>query len=379
MGGKLKSFAQGREGLDFNDLAAWRDKGDKLIWFHCASLGEFEQGRPVLEEFKVRHPEYLILLTFFSPSGYDIRKNYAHADKVVYLPIDRASNARRFVQAVRPNKVVFVKYEFWPNVIREIKNFGAHLIGISVILRESQAFFKSYGGFFRETLNNFDFLFVQNPVSGSLLDSIHYTQYQIVGDTRFDRVLATAEGNTEVKGIADFVQGYPTMVIGSAWQEDLEVLKPFILKNKEMRFIIAPHEIKPHQINTWKNELGAELYSEIGEEIGTHVLLVDSIGLLSKLYAYADYAWVGGAYKSGLHNILEAGVFGVPVFFGDKKYHKFQEAVDLIQVGVAFPIKETLDGVLEGIDKELVKNHAHQYVQQNIGATGKILAYLENN
>lgn len=416
------------------ELALWRSKQEKAIWFHCASLGEFEQGRPVLEAFREKNPEYGILLTFFSPSGYEVRKNYPLADFICYLPLDTARGARKFVQAARPDIAVFVKYEFWPNMIREIKRSGARLIGISVILRKGQAFFRPWGGFFRKTLQHFDFLFVQNPVSAELLESIDYTRYQVAGDTRFDRVIATAKDSSEVPGIIRFLghenavgeqnftssmpdtppasmdngpgtrnpelspgvlqsgsgippspelstlypeSGTKVLVAGSVWPEDMDVLKPFITAHPEMKFIIAPHDIKPEQISSWVAETGGLRYSEIERYSRENVLFIDSIGLLARLYKYADYAFVGGGFRTGLHNILEPAVFGVPVFFGDQKYRKFQEARDLLELGVAFTVRDNLQEVFDGLDVAEIRRRAEEYVNRNAGATAKILDFLE--
>jgi 3-deoxy-D-manno-octulosonic-acid transferase len=415
-GGKTALFvtAQSAVKKDIEFIKGWRSsfKNQPLIWFHAASLGEFEQGRPVLEEFKNTNPSYKVLLTFFSPSGYEVRKNYPNADYITYLPLDTASQAKAFLEAAKPQIVVFIKYEFWPNFIREIKTSGAALVGISIILRKDQSFFKPWGEFFRKALKSFDFLFVQNPESGALLNSIGYRDYNVAGDTRFDRVIATAKDNAEVQGIEKFIsyqrsgfsdqvsaisdqvsalnpqssilnpQSSPipkVMVVGSAWPEDMEVLKPFMKKHSEMKFIIAPHEIKSEQINDWVRETEAILYSQFDTFKGENVLILDSIGLLSKLYKYADYAFVGGGFKTGLHNILEPAVFGVPIFFGNKKYKKFQEANDLLSLGVAFAINENLDEVFEDLDLEEIKAKASEYVNRNSGATVEILKYLETS
>lgn len=379
-GGKTRLFVQGQQSIDYDALAKWRTKFSKVIWFHCASLGEFEQGRPVLELFRKRHPDYGILLSFFSPSGYEVRKNYDGADYITYLPLDQPSKVRNFVKAAQPDLVVFVKYEFWPNIINEIKKSGAKLIGISVIFRPGQAFFKPWGGFFRKILKQFDFLFVQNEQTARLLDKINYTSYDVVGDTRFDRVIATAEQEISIPKVEKFLnKKSKVMVVGSAWPEDMEVLKPFIITHPEMKFIIAPHEINEDQINQWKTELQAVLYSEFEAYTHENVLIINSIGLLSRLYKYADYTFVGGGYKTGLHNILEPAVFGTPIFFGDKKYEKFQEAIDLIDLKVAFPIRDNLDDWIKTVDLEEIKALAANYVKKNQGATDKIIDHLTQN
>lgn len=382
-GGKAGLLAAGHQRfrITIAELSQWRNTQERVIWFHCASLGEFEQGRPVLEEFRKRNPAYGVLLTFFSPSGYEIRKNYALADFVCYLPWDTPGRAKAFVEAARPDKVVFVKYEFWPNIIGEIKRVGAVLIGISVIFREDQAFFKPWGRFFRKVLARFDFLFVQNALSGDLLKSIGYENFRVAGDTRFDRVIATANDPSEVPGIRDFLNsaaGTKVLVAGSVWPEDIDVLKPFIAAHPEMKFIIAPHDIKPEQISRWVTETSGLRYSEIERHGNENVLFIDSIGLLARLYKYAGYAFVGGGFRTGLHNILEPAVFGIPVFFGDQKYKKFQEAKDLLELGVAFTVHHNLEEVFKGLDTEEIRRKAEAYVSRNAGATDKILDFLSN-
>lgn len=438
-GGKAALLADGHQRFrkTVAELTRWRSTHEKVIWFHCASLGEFEQGRPVLEAFREKNPGYGVLLTFFSPSGYEVRKNYPLADFVCYLPWDTPGRAKAFVAAARPDKVVFVKYEFWPNMIGEIKRAGAVLIGISVIFRKDQAFFKPWGRFFRKVLARFDFLFVQNELSGELLKSIGYQNFRVVGDTRFDRVIATANDRSEVPGIRQFIRSsgggltnelplspraksrgdrfsasleltednspgaqdlpetqnfaslhpeLPTrnsppktkvLVAGSVWPEDMEVLKPFIAARPEMKFIIAPHDIKPEQISGWVKETGGLRYSEIEKYTNEHVLYIDSIGLLARLYKYAGYAFVGGGFRTGLHNILEPAVFGLPVFFGDQKYKKFQEAKDLLELGVAFTVHHNPEEVFDGLDTEEIRRKAEAYVSRNAGATDKILDFLK--
>ncbi len=358
-------------------LSAWRDSCEHVIWFHCASLGEFEQGRPVLEEYKKLHSDYKVLLTFFSPSGYEVRKNYAGADFICYVPWDVPGRARAFVKAARAEKVVIVKYEFWPNLIHEIKASGAELIGISVILRENQAFFKSWGEYLRDVLFAFDHLFVQNQKTVDLLEKIGYRDYTLAGDTRFDRVIATAKVGEEIQGLSTFLENKKVLVAGSVWPEDMDVLIPFMRNHPEMKFIVAPHDIKSDQIQKWRSMTGGILYSQFDPQSKEQILYIDNVGMLSKLYKYGHYAWVGGAYRTGLHNILEPVVFGVPVFFGNKKYKKFQEALDLLELGVAHAISENLEEVFQQIDPLVIKTKAQTYVQANAGATEKILKFLE--
>lgn len=386
-GPKAKLFVEGQRGIPsvLAKIKTWRGQNpdSEIIWFHCASLGEFEQGRPVLEAFKSQNPEFGILLTFFSPSGYEIRKNYPLADFICYLPIDTKAKAKHFVEMVNPKIAVFVKYEFWPNIIKALNTNCTKLIGISVILRESQSFFKPWGGYFKEVLFSFEHLFVQNKVTADLLESIDYKNYTIAGDTRFDRVLDNLAKIQPIAGIEDFVKQDPVFVVGSAWPEDMQVLIPFALTHPQLKFIIAPHELHETQINTWAKELNAIKYSDFKDKRlpETQVLIIDSIGLLSSLYQYAHFAFVGGSFGKGLHNILEAAVFGVPIFFGDKRYHKFEEAKGLIDSKVAFPIKdnETFKEFFESLDSERlksIKSASKDFVKSQSGATETIIKFL---
>jgi 3-deoxy-D-manno-octulosonic-acid transferase len=385
---KAKHFYEGQKSIRpfEEEFFRWRTKNPekKIIWFHCASLGEFEQGRPVIEAFKNTQPDDVgILLTFFSPSGYLVRKNYAVVDFVSYLPLDTVKGAKSFVEAVNPACVVFVKYEFWPNLVLALKKQKAIIIGISVILRENQIFFKPWGRYFKEILFSFDHLFVQNNTTAELLKKIDYKNYSIAGDTRFDRVSDLLKNIQEVEGIKEFVDGKKVFVVGSAWKEDMEMLIPFIQKQADLQFIIAPHEMHESEMNDWMRKIDAQKYSEYLKNSSrkSQVLIIDSIGLLSKLYQYATYAFVGGSFGKGLHNTLEAAVFGVPIFFGNKNYLKFQEAIDLIKIGVAFPISNlnTLNTTFESLDNDkLIAIHSKSldYVKNQSGATSQIQDYL---
>ena len=386
-GPKAKLFVAGQRQIPvvLDEIKTFKAQNpDKeIIWFHCASLGEFEQGRPVLEACKSRYPEFGVLITFFSPSGYEIRKNYPLADFICYLPIDTKANAKHFVEFVNPKIAIFVKYEFWPNIIKALQSNGTKLIGISVILRESQAFFKPWGGYFKEVLFSFEHLFVQNQTTAHLLESIAYKSYTVAGDTRFDRVLDTLSKIQPISGIADFVLDKQVFVVGSAWAEDMRVLIPFALEHADIKFIIAPHELHETEINAWAKELNAVRFSDYkGKTLpDVQVLIIDSIGLLSSLYQYAHFAFVGGSFGKGLHNILEAAVFGVPIFFGDKRFYKFEEAKDLISRKVAFPIKdkESLNQVFESLDSKRlteIKTASEDYVKSQSGATDTIIKFI---
>ncbi len=373
-----------------NRKSNYEHRTSKLAWFHCASLGEFEQGRPVIEKFKETFPEYKILLTFFSPSGYEVRKNYAEADYICYLPSDTPVNAREFIEHFNPSIAFFVKYEFWHNYLRILNEKQIPVISFSAIFRENQIFFKWYGGFQRNILKYFTHIFVQNKSSLELLQSVNIQNVSIGGDTRFDRVKKIADARKQLPIIETFKDGKPLLIIGSCWQQDFAVIAPFLNKfEKDLKVIIAPHEIHEQEIESWRKELkhNSIKYSELGNLINKlpNTLIINNIGMLSSLYQYADFAWIGGAYGKGLHNILEAATFGLPIFFGNKKYKKFQEAVDLEELGGAKSIGNTAefetefrklydDLVLRNQKSEIIK----QYVKENIGGTDMVIEFVEN-
>lgn len=359
----------------------------QIVWFHCASLGEFEQGRPVIEAIKARNPSIKILITFFSPSGYEIRKNYALADYVFYLPWDTAENARWFAESVKPVLAVFVKYEFWYHYSTALSKKKIPLISISSIFREEQIFFKPYGGLFRSILKCFNHFFVQNQHSVAMLRSLGINQVTLAGDTRFDRVNQIVRQGANIPLAEQFKNGQKTMVVGSAWHEDMEVLYPFINENtNRLKFILAPHEINEGFILEIEKSIEGKTvrYSRAnGSSLReAHVLIIDNIGMLSQLYQYSEFAFVGGAFNQGLHNILEAACCGVPVFFGNRAYQKYQEAVDLVLRGGAFEVRDyselrhkydlmMADPAAYPLACEVTK----QYVQENLGATDKIMDY----
>ena len=363
-------------------------KGNKapVVWFHCASLGEFEQGRPVLEAFAKKYPEYKIALTFFSPSGYEVRKNYAGAHYIFYLPKDTSKNAQKLVELLQPNLAVFVKYEFWHHFTQELKNHHIPVISISAIFRENQLFFKSYGSFYRNILRNFSWFFTQNQHSEDLLKCLNINQVSVAGDTRFDRVLQTAADIKVIPVVEEFKAGKEIFVIGSSWPEDLNVLIPFIKNHlQEIKFIIAPHEIHETEVNNLCNDFGGEAvrFSEVGNRSleDYSVLIIDNIGMLSSLYGYGSYAYIGGAFGKGLHNTLEAAVFGLPLFFGPK-YEKFQEAKDLVLLQTAFPVNNLTDfeTVFLNVQKPETRNAIAErqktYIQEQAGATQKIIDWI---
>ena len=385
---KAKKMIAGRRHLFAELESKLAPNKQPIIWFHCASLGEFEQGRPVLEKITADYPGYKIVLTFFSSSGYEVRKNYQGADFIFYLPLDSAANARQFLDLVKPTMAIFVKYEFWYYYLSELKQRHLPAFSVSAIFRPEQLFFKSYGSFYRNLLHCFTHIFTQNKTSADLLGSAGINHVTVAGDTRFDRVLQTAAAVKNIPVVEAFKQDKLIFVIGSSWPQDMEVLLPFIQKwADQVKFIIAPHEIHEKEITSLAEKLSGRAlrFSQAAQQNPENfsVLLIDNIGMLGSLYAYGDYAYIGGAFGKGLHNTLEAAVFGLPLFFGPT-YHKFQEAIDLVSAGVAFPITTTaeLDAAFSRIfaDASLygtITTQAKNYVKHQAGATDIILNHLQ--
>lgn len=382
---KAKAFVQGRRGIFKRLAAAVSGETAPLAWIHCASLGEFEQARPVIEAFKKELPHVKILLTFFSPSGYEVRKNYPQADYIHYLPLDSARHARRFLTITRPALAIFVKYEFWHHYTKQLKARNIPILSISSIFRDDQVYFKPYGGFYRNILRNFSHFFVQNDASMKLLASIGITQSKRSGDTRFDRVYQVARAGEEIPVAKAFKADQKVFVAGSCWPEDLDILVPLI-NEKRMKFIIAPHEISASLLTSLERSLQvpAIRYSAAARQPNLEdfqVLIIDNIGLLSRLYRYGEFAYIGGAFGKGLHNILEAACYGVPVFFGNRNYEKFQEAVHLINLGGAFEVADYPDLKTKYEMLTLPENFllacevTRQYVEDNVGATEKIMTW----
>ena len=366
-----------------------------IAWFHCASLGEFEQGRPVLEAFRREFPNWAILLTFFSPSGYELRRDYDGADYVHYLPTDTAVNARRFVETVKPKLVFWVKYEFWYHHLKVLHERNIPIILFSAIFRPEQLFFKSYGQFYREMLLFFDQILVQNEDSLQLLQGIGLENVRLGGDTRFDRVAQIAANPARSELVEAFKGKNQLLVVGSLWPDDWEVLQRMLNSAGRrsafsIKVLIAPHEINHVQIARWQTGLAVPsvTYSRATpESVQTaEVLWIDNVGLLSSLYQYADYAFIGGAYGDGLHNTLEAAVYGTPIFFGNKAYHKFQEALDLLALNCAFAVVDAAE--LEHIFTELrthetrrrqLADRAAAYVRERLGATKQVMDWARKN
>lgn len=386
---KIKLFYEGRKET-FSKLDSL-SKTDKVIWFHAASLGEFEQGRPIIEELKQLYTDYKIVVTFFSPSGYEVRKNYPLADVICYLPLDTKSNVKKFIKQVHPEMAIMIKYEFWPNLLSELKRHQIPTILISGIFRKKQSFFKWYGGFMREKLTAFNHFFVQNKTSKDLLNSINFNNVTIAGDTRFDRVYDILQQDNSLNFISEFKNNQYTVVAGSTWKEDEEFIIDYINNHAsdDEKFIIAPHNIHRKQIKELQDSINKKtiLYSEKeNKDLSKHqVFIIDTIGLLTKIYSYADVAYVGGGLATGLHNILEPATYGIPIVFGGNKYSKFQEAVDLLKIGGAKIVVNTNEfssnfASLKS-DKKLREQMGsvnHNYILKNVGATKTIITYLKN-
>lgn len=340
---KMKLFVDGRR-YSFRILKEKIASTKEYIWFHVASLGEYEQGLPVMEAFKQQYPQYKIVLTFFSPSGYEIRKNNAIADITLYLPLDTQKNVKQFLDLIQPKMVFFIKYEFWPNYLNALKKRNIPTYLISGIFRENQLFFKPYGGFYRKALKTFEHFFVQNENSKNLLQSIGFSNITVHGDTRFDRVAQIVERVQPLHFVEQFKNNTITIVIGSSWIDDENVYLPYLNSSENIKWIIAPHLIKEEEISRLiaKIDKKAIRYTHYNEtDLQTaDVFIIDTIGILTQIYAYADIAYVGGAFKTGLHNILEPATYGIPVVIGPK-YEKFQEAKDLVALGSCLVIHST--------------------------------------
>ena len=385
---KLKLFVEGRKDtLSF--LSEKIDPEKYIYWFHCASLGEYEQGVPVMEALKASNSDCQLLITFFSPSGYEIKKKSSLPDIVCYLPIDTPKNSKQFLDIVKPTLAVFIKYEFWPNYLKVLERNHIKTIFISVVFRKSQVFFKWYGQFMKQRLNGIDHFFLQDTPSESLIQELGLSNYTLSGDTRFDRVTKQLSMDNQVDFIEDFVKNRLCVVFGSSWPEDEAIFINFINNApKNVCFIIAPHEIKSEKINSLTNKLKNTfaLYSakENKDLSSCQTFVVDTIGYLSRVYSYSHIAYVGGGMgTSGLHNILEPATFGVPIIIGCN-FEKFREAKELQKLGGLFSIKNTTE--FESIINKLISDSefrdetgkiSEMFIKDNTGATDKILDYLK--
>jgi 3-deoxy-D-manno-octulosonic-acid transferase len=381
---KARKWVQGRKSV-FTDLKNAIEKDDKIIWMHCASLGEFEQGRPLIEAIRKRYKDYKILLTFFSPSGYEVRKNYAHADFVFYLPMDTARNARKFIKLVQPRAVFFIKYEFWFNYINELYLRKIPLFMVSSIFRPSQHFFRFWGGWFRKQLRKVTFLFVQDESSMELLENIKIYHAEMIGDTRFDRVIALSEEKKEFPLMETFADKKPLLIAGSTWPADEDKLLELIVQIQiDFKLVIAPHQVdKEHMVQLRKkfNNFNPVLYSAAADSDlkNSRVLIIDGIGYLSYLYAYADITYIGGGFGAGIHNLLEAATYGKPVIFGPN-HDKFKEAIELknngggVVISGADELIHTCGLLFNDQQKRTASgNAAKNYVLENAGATEKVM------
>jgi 3-deoxy-D-manno-octulosonic-acid transferase len=380
---KAKEWNLGRKGI-FGKLERAISENDKIIWFHCASLGEFEQGRPVIEGIRSSYPGHKILLTFFSPSGYEIRKNYEGAEFIFYLPVDTPGNARRFISIVKPRLVFFIKYEFWFNYISELHKNKIPTFVVSAIFRKQQHFFKPWGGWSRRQLQKVTYFFVQNEKSLALLRMIKVYHADISGDTRFDRVLSLAKEAAKLPAIESFANGSKLLIAGSTWPADEDVLLEVIRSSDEnYKLVIAPHEVHQEhikQIRTKFEEFKPLLYSERESNADNKVLIIDMIGILASAYQYAHMAYIGGGFGVGIHNTLEAAVRNIPVIFGPN-YQRFQEAVELETLGGGFSIANAEDCIkvftilAEDSSKyQRAARTAGEFVRSNAGASTKVLA-----
>jgi len=377
---KAKLWINGRKNSDYKQFS-------KSAWFHFASLGEYEQGLPVLIAYREKYHHTKIIITFFSPSGFEIRKNTSHADVVYYLPLDTKSNARKFIDAIDPAIAVFTKYEYWYHFFNELHEREIPLYLISGIFRSNQVFFKWYGSLHRKMLNCVSRFFVQDKNSKHLLQGIGISYVSVSGDTRFDRVWANAQNPKSFPAIAEFTQGKKTFIAGSTWPEDEMLLAKMTAGHPDWKFIFAPHEIKEEKINKLTELLPANSsvkYSQLTTDYSSQTLIIDNIGMLSSLYQYSHIAYIGGGFGVGIHNTLEAAAFGLPVIFGPN-YNKFKEARDLIALQVGFSIKDerelkkAFDFLTEDKSRyQSISKKIVEYVKEHTGATEMIMGYLDS-
>jgi len=385
---KLQLFVKGRTDV-ISQINQLRDPQKKLLWVHVASLGEYEQGRPVIKAFKRIHPEAQVLLSVFSPSAYQVIKSKKKADILVYLPIDTKQNAKRFIAAAKPTAVVFIKYEIWPNFLNEIDRNSIPSFLVSAIFRSSQIYFKRYGSFFRNTLKKFDHIFTQDEQSIQLLKNINYTSCSIGGDTRFDRVQRILATSNHLSYLDQFKKDSKCLIFGSSWPEDEAIYIPYINESKrDLKYIIAPHKIDQVHIEELERQIKKKCIRfskmHLAKNLDADVFILDTIGLLTKAYAHADIAYIGGGFKTGLHNTLEAAVFGIPILIGPQ-YSKFKEAVDLVKLG-GIEVVQTkaefahgIDYLLDHQDQSNERSHINKsYVEQHTGAADKAMKLIND-
>ncbi len=393
---KASLWLKGRKSL-LKRIADAVNPDDKIIWFHCASLGEFEQGRPIIERIKTKHPEIKIFLTFFSPSGYEIRKNYQYADYIFYLPYDSPRNAKKLIEIVKPQMAIFVKYEFWFNYFIALKKKNIPLYLVSGVFRKDQHFFKSWAYWQRNQLKNFDFFFLQDENSASLLSSIGFNNNMVTGDTRFDRVSEIVNQKIDLPIIEKFTSGKPVLCAGSSWPPDEDIILSYLdsqnsESTKDLKLIIAPHDISTKHIDEllkkfkdYKPLLYSKLKPNSEKLSNSKILIINSIGLLNKLYRFADIAYIGGGFGIAIHNLLEPAVYGIPVIFGPN-HKNFREAIELAESQGGFPInskvdfKNIMNKLLNEKDfYEMYSKAAGEYIRKNTGSSDMVLKKLELN
>jgi 3-deoxy-D-manno-octulosonic-acid transferase len=384
---KAKKWIRGRKGL-FKKIRKEQDTKEKVVWVHCASLGEFEQGRPLIEEIKRKYPEKKIALTFFSPSGYEVQEDYKDADFVYYLPSDTRRNARRFIKYINPEVVFFIKYDYWFNFLSLLKKKLVPVYFVSSIFRKDQLFFKWYGKWYCKMLKKVTHFFLQNQESAELLQSLNINHFSVTGDTRFDRVAHILENVKPIREVEKFLDSQKAIIAGSSWKAEEALLMQYYRINPGFKLIIVPHEVSVENIQRIKKQFGesAICYSEISFSnlSEKNVLIVDSYGMLTSLYQYGYIAIVGGGFGSGIHNVLEAATYGMPVIFGPK-FERFKEAIDMVNHNCAFPVCniEEFNTIMNHLLKspslvKTISEIASNYVKSNVGATSKILDFVFN-
>lgn len=388
---KAALFVKGRKGLLEQVKQAMNTNKRPVAWFHAASLGEFEQGLPVIEAYKERYPNYFIYITFFSPSGYEQCKDYKGADLITYLPLDRPTQVNKLLSLVKPSIMVFVKYEFWYHFLHQANGMNIPLYCISATFTPDHIFFKAHGGLHRRMLHFFDHIFVQTEQSKSLLNGIDIEKVSLSGDTRFDRVVSTLENPKGYPVVEAFKARKDLVIIGSSWPEDMELLYPLINQEySNLKFIIAPHDVSEASVARLEKGLEQPFVRITNATEGNveknNILIINTIGMLSNIYQYGSFAYIGGAFGDGLHNILEAVTFGLPVVFGNKGLEKFPESLELAAKGGAFPINDALG--LQSIFKKLYDGSGfrdnasaicNRYIEEKTGATAFVLNYWKEH
>ncbi len=379
---KAAKWVEGRRGLREKVEQETASFSGETLWVHCASLGEFEMARPIIEQLKVADTDLRIVLTFFSPSGYEVRKNYSVADHVFYLPLDTSANAKWFINAIQPTKVIFVKYDLWFHHLKAAKDFGAKMMLISATFRVSQQYFKFYGSTGREALKLFDRIFLVDENSEKLIHGIGINNTQICGDTRYDRVMEIAANAEQNEIVEAFKGGSKLIICGSTWKEDEEVLRESIQTQEAVKWVIAPHEVGEENIQRIQKLFPDSIRYSQYQVSDARILIIDSIGLLNKLYRYADVAYIGGGFKTGLHNLFEATAFGVPTVFGPDT-SRFPDAAEMAKKGLAFRIQNDSElkakfCELLSKDQSQLRSDVKDFMTSRTGATKAILEYTKN-